>query len=178
MSPPASISSVNIPLFEAELAAFAQAVGASPGKQIVLVLDRAGWHASVHLRVPDHVHLLFLPAYSPELQPAEHLWPLTNTVLANRHFASIEELGGAGGRSSGAVRRAAGPSGPHPLYHAVFVVAAPHQATARAKTAMSLRPASRTRAGHPPLSGQLRGLIPRHPAHRWNAVAVDPVRCV
>ena len=37
--------------------------------------------------VPDHVHLLFLPAYSPELQPAEHLWPLTNTVLVNRHFA-------------------------------------------------------------------------------------------
>jgi transposase len=42
--------------------------------------------------VPDHVHLLFLPAYSPELQPAEHLWPLTNAVLRNRHFASIEDL--------------------------------------------------------------------------------------
>jgi transposase len=36
--------------------------------------------------------LLFLPPYSPELQPAEHLWPLTNTVLVNRHFATIEEL--------------------------------------------------------------------------------------
>jgi hypothetical protein len=35
-------TSVNIPLFEVELAAFAQAVGASPHKQIVLVLDRAG----------------------------------------------------------------------------------------------------------------------------------------
>ena len=68
------------------------AVGASPTKQIVLVLDRAGWHSTQRLRVPDHVHLLFLPPYSPELQPAEHLWPLTNTVLVNRHFASIEEL--------------------------------------------------------------------------------------
>jgi transposase len=36
--------------------------------------------------------LLFLPPYSPELQPAEHLWPLTNTALANRHFASIDDL--------------------------------------------------------------------------------------
>jgi len=36
--------------------------------------------------------LLFLPPHSPELQPAEHLWPMTNTVLVNRHFASIEEL--------------------------------------------------------------------------------------
>jgi hypothetical protein len=26
------------------------------------------------------------------LRPAEHLWLLTNTVLVNRHFASIEEL--------------------------------------------------------------------------------------
>lgn len=46
----------------------------------------------MHLRVPDYVHLLFLPAYSPELQPAEHLWPLTNTILANRHFATIDDL--------------------------------------------------------------------------------------
>jgi transposase len=85
-------TSVSIPLFEVELAAFAQAVGASPRKQIVLVLDRAGWHSTQRLRVPDHVHLLFLPPSSPELQPVEHLWQLTNTVLVNRHLASIEEL--------------------------------------------------------------------------------------
>ena len=85
-------STVNIALFEVELAAFARQVGAGPEKQIVLVLDRAGWHASPKLHVPEHVHLLFLPPYSPELQPAEHLWPLTNTALANRHFASIDEL--------------------------------------------------------------------------------------
>jgi transposase len=85
-------SSVSIPLFEAELAAFAQQVGAGPRKQVVLVLDRAGWHASARLRVPEHVHLRFLPPYSPELQPAEHLWPLTNTALANRHFATIDDL--------------------------------------------------------------------------------------
>jgi transposase len=85
-------TSVSIQLFEAELAAFAQTVGASPTKQIVLVLDRAGWHSTQRLRVPDHLHLLFLPPYSPELQPSEHLWPLTNSALVNRHFVSIEEL--------------------------------------------------------------------------------------
>jgi hypothetical protein len=58
----------------------------------VLVLDRAAWHSTQRLRVPDHIHLLFPPTYSLELQPAEHLWPLTNTVLVNRHFASIDEL--------------------------------------------------------------------------------------
>src|SRR5262249_51432955 len=85
-------STVSIPVFEVELAAFARAVGASPTKHIVLVLDRAGWHTTVHLRVPAHVHLLFVPPYSPELQPAEHLWPLTNICLVNRHFSSIEDL--------------------------------------------------------------------------------------
>ena len=85
-------TSVSIPLFAVELAAFARAVGAGPTKQIVLVLDRAGWHTSARLRVPEHLHLLFLPPYSPELQPAEHLWPLTDTVLINRHFATIDDL--------------------------------------------------------------------------------------
>jgi transposase len=85
-------TTVSIPLFEVELAEFARQVGASPEKQLVLVLDRAGWHTSVKLRVPDHVHLHFLPPYSPELQPAEHLWPLTNAALVNQHFASIEDL--------------------------------------------------------------------------------------
>ncbi len=85
-------TTVSIALFEVELAEFARQVGAGPRKEIVLVLDRAGWHRSVKVRVPEHVHLLFLPAYSPELQPAEHLWPLTNTVLANRHFASLDDL--------------------------------------------------------------------------------------
>jgi transposase len=85
-------TSVSIPLFEVELAEFAHQVGAGPHKQIVLVLDRAGWHTSVKLRVPDHVHLLFLPPYSPELQPAEHLWPLTNAALVTQHFATIEDL--------------------------------------------------------------------------------------
>jgi transposase len=85
-------TTVSIELFSVELEAFAQQVGAGPTKQIVLVLDGAGWHDSPRVRVPEHIHLLFLPPHSPELQPAEHLWPLTNTVVANRHFASIEEL--------------------------------------------------------------------------------------
>lgn len=98
-------SAVSIELFEAELAAFAREIGAGPRKQIVLVLDQAGWHTSLRLRVPEHVHLLFLPPYSPELQPAEHLWPLTNTVLINRHFADLDELEDAQARRCLALQR-------------------------------------------------------------------------
>ena len=42
--------------------------------------------------VPDGLHLVFLPPYSPELQPAEHLWPFSDEPLVNRHFQTLEAL--------------------------------------------------------------------------------------
>ncbi|MDQ4063345.1 MAG: transposase [Actinomycetota bacterium] len=58
------------------------------------MLDKAGWHtAKKKLRVPEGIHLEFLPSYSPELQPAERLWPLSDEGEANRrHFERIEDL--------------------------------------------------------------------------------------
>lgn len=44
------------------------------------------------LRVPERIHLQFLPSSSPELQPAERLWPLSNEGVANRHFETMEQL--------------------------------------------------------------------------------------
>ena len=55
-------------MFTIALAQFAQAVGAGPAKRILLVLDQAGWHTSKELVVPEGIHLLFFPPYSPELQ--------------------------------------------------------------------------------------------------------------
>ncbi|NES65929.1 MAG: hypothetical protein F6K24_12025 [Okeania sp. SIO2D1] len=37
----------------------------------------AGWHTTNKLVLPEGIDLFFLP-HSPELQPAERLWPLTN----------------------------------------------------------------------------------------------------
>lgn len=79
-------------VFTIALAQFAQAVGAGKGKRILLVLDRAGWHTSQELVVPEGIHLLFLPPYSPELQPCERLWPLTNAGVANRVFPTLDDL--------------------------------------------------------------------------------------
>lgn len=61
-------------------------------RRVILALDQAAFHTSEHLRVPEGLHLLFLPPKSPELQPAERLWPLTNEAIANRSFASLDEL--------------------------------------------------------------------------------------
>ncbi len=65
-------------LFSMALAGFAREVGAGENKRILLVVDQAGWHTSSEVDVPEGIHLEFLPTGSPELQPAERLWPLTN----------------------------------------------------------------------------------------------------
>ena len=41
---------------------------------VLMVMDQAGWHLAGELVVPENMRLLFLPPYSPELNPAEHLW--------------------------------------------------------------------------------------------------------
>jgi DDE superfamily endonuclease len=79
-------------LFELILADFAKSVGAGADKRIVLQLDNAGWHGPENLAVPDGIRLVFQPAHSPELQPAEHLWAFVDEPLANRCFETIGSL--------------------------------------------------------------------------------------
>jgi transposase len=86
------LPSVNAEVFSAALENFAREVGAGTRRRILLVLDRAGWHTAKKLRVPEGIHLEFLPSHSPELQPSERLWPLSNEGVANRHFEEIEEM--------------------------------------------------------------------------------------
>jgi len=83
---------VNITVFNLALADFAKNVGAGGAKHILLVLDGAGWHRSGQVVIPAGLHFEFLPAYSPELQPAERLWPLTNEGIANQHWTSLDAL--------------------------------------------------------------------------------------
>ena len=45
-----------------------------PEEFVLMVLDGAGWHRTTRLVVPTQLHLIYLPPYSPELNPAEHLW--------------------------------------------------------------------------------------------------------
>lgn len=85
-------STVDTELMSAVLAGFARDAGVGPNRQVVLVLDGAGWHTSHRLDVPEGVHLVFLPPYSPELQPAERLFPLINEALANRTYDNIQQL--------------------------------------------------------------------------------------
>jgi transposase len=83
---------IDKPFFAKLLEAFARATGAGRDRIIVLQLDNAGWHGPENLAVPDGIRLVYQPAYSPELQPAEHLWPLVDEALANKYFDTIDDL--------------------------------------------------------------------------------------
>jgi len=83
---------VSKPFFEALLKTFAREAGAGRDRTIILVLDNAGWHGEAGLNVPKGVRLVFLPPYTPELQPAETLWELVDEPLINKHIATIEAL--------------------------------------------------------------------------------------
>jgi hypothetical protein len=62
------------------------------GEEAWVVLDRAGWHVSGRVEVPEGVGLVFLPPYSPELQPVERVWPLVDAAVANGRVDTEEEL--------------------------------------------------------------------------------------
>jgi transposase len=83
---------VNVELFSIALREFAREVRAGKDKRVLLVVDRAGWHTGGEVEVPEGIHLEFLPSGSPELQPVERLWTLTNEAVANGIFEEIEEI--------------------------------------------------------------------------------------
>lgn len=73
---------------------------AGPEVQVILVLDRAGWHVAKALEVPANVTLLYLPPYSPELNPVERLWAyLRSHYLSNRVYQDYDDLLNASGQA-------------------------------------------------------------------------------
>jgi len=57
---------------------------------MVMVLDGAPSHKGKELEVPGNIALVFLPSYSPELNPAEQIWNvLRRDYFANRVFDSL-----------------------------------------------------------------------------------------
>lgn len=83
---------VNTELFNQVIKDFAEHFQVGKDKRVILPLNQAGWHTTEKLQVPKGIHLLHLPPYSPELQPAERLWPLVNEPLVNQAFECIDEV--------------------------------------------------------------------------------------
>ena len=57
------------------------------GAHAVLLLDRAGWHTTAKLDMPNNITPIFLPSRAPELNPVENVWQyLRGNWLSNRVF--------------------------------------------------------------------------------------------
>ena len=64
-----------------------------PDDFILMVMDKAGWHVANDLVIPENMRLIFLPPYSPELNPVEHLWDeIREKWFPNKVFNSLKEV--------------------------------------------------------------------------------------
>lgn len=62
-------------------------------ENIVMVLDGASWHRTGKLHLAHNLRLLFLPPYSPELNPQEHVWDeLREKFFHNQVFDSLDAV--------------------------------------------------------------------------------------
>ncbi len=63
------------------------------GDHAVLVMDRAGWHTTANLSMPENITPIFLPSRAPELNPVENVWQyLRQNWLSNRVFDSYDAI--------------------------------------------------------------------------------------
>lgn len=79
---------LNTDLFQLWLAHFAQAF---PDSFNLLVLDNGAFHKAKALQWPAHVVPVFLPPYSPELNPIERLWRDLKDQLADGVAKTLDE---------------------------------------------------------------------------------------
>jgi transposase len=58
----------------------------------VVVLDNGAFHKGKSLKIPENIVLIFLPPYSPELNPAELVWLNMKRKTTNIIYKTMEQL--------------------------------------------------------------------------------------
>jgi len=57
----------------------------------LMFVDQAGWHTAKGLQIPANIRLAYIPSYSPELNPTEHIWDeLREKYFHNIAFDSLD----------------------------------------------------------------------------------------
>ena len=55
-------------------------------------LDNGAFHKAKKLVIPDNIMLLFIPPYSPELNPIERLWQDIKDEISCSLYETLDEL--------------------------------------------------------------------------------------
>ncbi len=58
----------------------------------IMVLDNGAFHKAKSLNMPDNIALLFLPPYSPELNPAENIWEIFKRKFTNKLHKTLDDV--------------------------------------------------------------------------------------
>lgn len=90
-----TLDSLVLPRVDADMMSLflAEVTARHPDELILMWLDQAGWHRANRLSIPDTIRLLWLPPYSPQCNPVEHLWEeLREKYFANRVFDSLDAM--------------------------------------------------------------------------------------
>lgn len=70
-----------------------QIAESDPAAEHVVIWDQAGFHhAPGDPRIPERIHLLPLPPYSPELSPIEKLWDILKDRISNQVFSRLDDI--------------------------------------------------------------------------------------
>jgi transposase len=58
----------------------------------IMILDNGAFHHAKKLNIPNNIALLFLPPYSPELNPAEKMWRYFKDRVSMIAYNNLEML--------------------------------------------------------------------------------------
>jgi transposase len=58
----------------------------------IIVLDNGAFHKAKSLKIPANIGLIFLPPYSPELNPAENIWAQYKRAFSNLFCETLENV--------------------------------------------------------------------------------------
>lgn len=64
----------------------------NPKEFKIVLLDNGAFHKGKKLQIPENIFLLFLPPYSPELNPAELVWLNIKRKTTNVIYKTLEDL--------------------------------------------------------------------------------------
>lgn len=64
----------------------------NPDEFKIMVLDNGAFHKAKSLTVPGNIGLVFLPPYSPELNPAENIWAILKRKFTNKLHKTLDEV--------------------------------------------------------------------------------------
>jgi transposase len=63
-----------------------------PDEFKIMILDNGAFHKAKSLTIPDNIRLIFLPPYSPELNPAENMWAILKRAFTGKLHKTLDEV--------------------------------------------------------------------------------------